>query len=104
MEAIQIVSRLGPASVAAVPALIDDLRKRDNFMAAYFLGQIGERARDAIPVLRSELPTAEGYRKLNIAEALWSIEGNTTLTVAALIQLLSDDFGPIRRDAASHLR
>jgi HEAT repeat protein len=103
-EAISIVSRMGPASARAVPALVDDLRDaRRDFMAAFYLGQIGDRAVDAIPALRSELPAAEGYKKLNIAEALWSIERNTTLVVPALIELLGNDFGPIRRDAASLL-
>lgn len=104
MEAISLAARLGSHADKAVPALVAALRDKSNdFLAADALAQIGPDAKDAIPILRGELATAGGYKKLAISRALWSIEQNDALAVPELIELLSDDFGPIRRDAASLL-
>jgi HEAT repeat protein len=103
-EAMSIVHRLGPASVKAIPALLAGLQgPHGDFMAAHALGKMGEFAKSATPALRSELKSAQGYEKLAIAEALWSIDRDAESSVPALIDLLSDEFGPIRRDAASML-
>jgi HEAT repeat protein len=104
MEAMSAVPRFGEKSAKAVSALVDALRDKSfGFMAADALGDIGPNAKPAVPSLRALLPTAKGYDKLCISEALWKIEGDPQLVVPSLIELLHDDFGPIRRDAASIL-
>jgi len=104
MEAMSAVTRFGANSARAVPALIDALRDKSyGFLAADALAEIGPNAKAAVPALRAALPNAKAYQKLSISEALWKIEGNAPLVVPPLIDLLHDDYGPIRRDAASIL-
>ena len=105
MEAMSGVTRFGTKSARAVPALVAALRDTNfGFLAASALGDIGPNAKAAVPMLRAALPTAKGYEKLNIAEALWKIEGNAPLVVPPLVELLSDNYGPIRAGAAADSR
>jgi HEAT repeat protein len=103
-KGMSVAPLLGPAAARAVPALVEALQDdKIGFLAAGALARIGPPAKEAIPALRQELQTAEGYEKLNICKALWSIEEAASEVVPALIELLNDDFDPIRRDAASLL-
>jgi len=97
-NAISLAPDVGPASV---PILIAEFTKHGG--CTFELSRLGPVAIDAVPALKNKLPTSESYVKLGICEALWKIEGNTEQTVPALIELLNDDFGPIRRDAATML-
>jgi HEAT repeat protein len=101
MEAMSAIPRFGTKSARAVPLLLKLLpSKNDSFLAAGTLGEIGPQARAAVPALRAALPTATGYDKLEITKALWTIDGDRTLVIPRLIELLHDHFGPIRCDAA----
>lgn len=100
-NAISLAPELGSYAVDAVPIL------RDHFFedggCTFELAKLGPLAKNAVPALLERLPNSDGYDKLGISEALWQIDGNTTLVVPALIELLHHDFGPIRRDAAAML-
>ena len=100
-NAISLAPELGSYAFDAVPIL------RDHFLedggCTFELAMLGPLAKNAVPALVERLPKSDGYDKLGISNALWQIDGNTTLVVPALIDLLHHDFGPIRRDAAAML-
>jgi HEAT repeat protein len=100
-NAISLASQLGPFAVRAVPILVEKFTK--NGSCTFELAELGPVAKDAIPALEEQLPSTKGYNKLGIARALWSINRNSKLIVPVLIELLQDDFGPIRVDAATLL-
>ncbi|MBI1348963.1 hypothetical protein GC163_22045 [bacterium] len=100
-NAISLASDLGPERAAAIPLLIEKFLETD--CCVHELGEMNGLAKEAIPALKSRLPGAEGYLKLSICQALWKIERNTDEVVPALIQLLDDEFDPLRCDAAELL-
>ncbi|TWU12762.1 HEAT repeat protein [Symmachiella macrocystis] len=103
-EAVSVVTQLGTDSVQSVPALVEVLHDDDvGSLAAHALGEFGPAANAAVPALRNELQTAKGYETLSICKALWLIDGKASVVIPPLIELLEDDFGPIRRDAAEIL-
>ncbi|WP_373653317.1 HEAT repeat domain-containing protein [Schlesneria sp. DSM 10557] len=104
-DAISLARQLGPAAIEAVPIILDKFNQggRSAFLFASRLAELGPTAKAAVPDLKEKLPASTDYSKLKICAALWKIEGNTTLVVPALIELLDDEFGPIRRDAATLL-
>jgi HEAT repeat protein len=100
-DAIRLAPDLGPLAVNSVPILLQQFVKDGG--CTFELAQLGPIAKDAIPALEERLPRTKSYEKLGITRALWNIDGKTTLVVPALIELLQDDFGPIRVDAATLL-
>ncbi len=103
-EAVSMIHELGPKAAAAVPKLIpllDD--ERQNYLVAAALTRIGPAAREAVPILEERLKMSAGYMKQNCADALWAIDKNTVLVVPAMIEMLNDDFDPLRVDAANLL-
>ena len=100
-NAISLASQLGPSAVTAVPILRAQFLKHGG--CTFELAQLGPIAKDAVPALEEKLPASEGYFRLGICKALWKIDGNATLVVTSLIELLNHDFGPIRVDAAALL-
>lgn len=100
-NAFSLASDLGLYAIKAVPVL----RKKfmTNGSCTFELALLGPIAKDAVPDLKERLPAASGYGKLGICEALWRIESNPKDIVSSLIELLDDEFGPIRVDAAELL-
>jgi HEAT repeat protein len=88
MDAAMALCRIGPGARAAVPALIQALRRRDNRVlapgmpfgytireqAALALGRIGPGARDAVPDLREALSDEEPNMRGSAAAALRLID------------------------------
>lgn len=100
-NAFGLATRLGDSSGLAVPILLKAFQERDEGL--HQLASLGPIAKAAVPTLVDRLPSSSVYSKLQLCEALWNIDRNTNLVVPALMELLNDDFGPIRRDAAELL-
>lgn len=100
-SAVSLAPRLGSLKPKAFPILLKRFEERGSCIQE--LTEFGPMAKQALPAMKAKLPASEGYSKLSICEALWKIEKNTDLVVPALIDLLNDDFGPLRVDAAQLL-
>lgn len=100
-KAISMTLELGPSAIKALPILRDCFIKNES--CTDVLAALGPLAKELVPDLKAKLPASKGYAKLGICKALWKIDRNTTLAVPGLIELLEDDFGPIRVDAATLL-
>jgi HEAT repeat protein len=66
--------------------------------AASILGEIGQPARAAVPILREALDAPDTSIRHSAAEALWKIEGNADATVAEILKVLAAQTPPFSRD------
>ncbi|HEY0984193.1 HEAT repeat domain-containing protein [Schlesneria sp.] len=104
-DAISLAPDLGLAAIEAVPIILDKFKQGGMFSSKFAsqLAELGPIAKAAVPDLKEMLPASTDYSKLGICRALWKIEGNTTLVVPALIELLDDEYLPIAEAAATLL-
>lgn len=104
--AIEALGSMGPeASLACAGLTTRLLDPTTRGVAAKALGHLGRSARSASAVLKKvlSLKQTEGYDRLYVATALYAIDGDARAVVPSLITLLKDDYGPVRRDAATAL-
>jgi HEAT repeat protein len=108
------ISRIENDPASAIPALVREIEAgaragsgqswdppfRDNSAlaigldarttAAWFLGEIGPAARDAVPVLASRLTTRNDWTRIVAAQAIWKINQDTNLALPPLLESLQD--------------
>ncbi|MFO1022268.1 MAG: HEAT repeat domain-containing protein [Planctomycetales bacterium] len=66
----------------------------ETCLAAYTLGEMGQSAREAIPVLERLCKARNGFVRLHAAEAVWKIKGNDEKSLSVMIDALnSEDIG-----------
>src|SRR5919201_1470415 len=95
----------GPEARAAVPALIEALKKEVSVRqyAARALGEIGPEARDAVPALMEALHDPEWTVRRQAALALGRIGPEARAAVAALLKLRQDRDHLVRKAAQEAL-
>jgi HEAT repeat protein len=96
------LSQIGPEAEAAVPALIECLKKetlvRQN--AALALGAIGPQAKDSVPALKELLRDPEWTVRRQAAAALGRIGAAATEALPELRKLKQDPDTLVRKAAA----
>jgi HEAT repeat protein len=101
------VSGLIKIGAAAIPALIEALKDKDNqirISAAWALGSIGETAKAAIPALIEALKDHNSRFRAIAGEALGAIGGEAKAAIPALMEALKDKDRIVRRSAAEALK
>lgn len=63
----------------------------DTCLAAYTLGEMGESARDAIPVLEDLCHKRQGLVRLHAAEAVWKIRGEDEQALTVMMNALNSN-------------
>ena len=105
-KAAEVLGRIGPAAVEAVPALIGTLRDTDSVVcgiAAVALGSIGPPASAAVPALIELLRHGTGDASWNAAVALGRMGSVAAAAVPALSEVLRDQSPAVRWIAAEAL-
>jgi HEAT repeat protein len=91
--AAKALMKQGPKAVAAVPALLEELRSekpRRAALAAQVLGSIGQGAREAAPRLAELIHCEDAYLRLRAGEALWRLDRQTNAVLAEMVAELDD--------------
>lgn len=97
------LARIGSLSVPALTDLLERGGPDLQWRAAKSLGQIGPRAKDAVPQLRRTLQSPDNEVRIESIDALWRISRDPNPVAAALVGELSTDDRQVRRRAAQLL-
>jgi HEAT repeat protein len=105
---VYTLARFGPKSKEVIDALCERLREQSEHpsvrsTAAYVLGNLGQAAQPAVPMLREVLEGTEGEVRIAAATALWRTTGQTTPTLPILLQALEHKDVRIREQAVQSL-
>jgi len=105
-QALTGLARIGPAAAAAVPLVIQELKKMQgneshSNSALRAVIAMGPAAKDAIPHL---IPLLSGpMQRSEVAEALGAIKARPDLAIPVLVELLADEEKYVRLRAAEAL-
>ncbi|MFQ5731052.1 MAG: HEAT repeat domain-containing protein, partial [Planctomycetaceae bacterium] len=86
--AVEGLSTVGADAVPQLMAILDpdkEIDADDKARAALALGKMGPIAKDALEVLDSALDDEDPWVRINAAEAIWRISGQTTSPASALV-------------------
>jgi HEAT repeat protein len=85
-DIIEALGAVGDRKAKYIPDFIKALRNRREataWVGAYLLGSIGPKAKAAVPVLLEQMPAGSWRLSNAVAEALWKIDRQTNLVLAA---------------------
>jgi HEAT repeat protein len=92
--ALQSLAQIGPEAQADVPSLLSSLKDEFPYVrlsAAHALGELGVRAKDALPALTTVLLYDASPRvRLEAAVAVWRIDRRSVRVLPTLMQALDD--------------
>ena len=91
---------LAEHSVSTLTDLLHSVQPGNRSLAAYFLGQIGEASKPALPTLKRIAESSEGMDRLHLAEALTRIAPTDGWAADVLLNALTDPNAEVRVYAA----
>jgi hypothetical protein len=93
------LSALGPAATEAVVAAVENSPPLERTIAIEVLGNIGESAATAVPLLSRILSTGSSSERGNAADTLGKMNGSAMLALPALLSALRDEEENVRGSA-----
>jgi HEAT repeat protein len=100
-QAAQMLGALGPKAKAAVPALIQALKKGNGQVVYYATSALGQIGAPAVPALKEAIKDKSPRLRASAAAALANVRPTPKGTVTLLIRLLKDDKSANVRGAAA---
>jgi len=97
--AADALAQIGPPALPALKKLLTDDDPEVRARAALSLGKMGPPAKPALDDLDYALDDRDGWVRINAAEAIWKITGETAVAVSAFIEELKNPNRQIRMKA-----
>src|SRR5262249_43344081 len=101
--AVIALGEIGPGAEAAVPALIECVKRDGCYFAINSLGRIGPKAKRAVSVLMEVANKRGGEASAAAAFALWCIDRKNPISVPVLCKALQDKDPDVRCQAIDSL-
>ncbi|HZV34729.1 MAG TPA: HEAT repeat domain-containing protein, partial [Verrucomicrobiae bacterium] len=92
--AAELIGEIGVTNAEILAALIDRAQATDisvRWQAIFTLGDLGEKAKSAVPILTKNLDDPNAAIRIASAEALWRIRGKKDPPVALVMKLLGEE-------------